>query len=228
MSKLNELKRLLTVLCVGLALFSCVNEKKEIETVLALDEEHSIVKNGISLIPILNQVAEKQLKLKSDSQEGDMLKLEFEIDLEGDEELHYSINNGNVSIVKEELLELDLLEGNNVIFVCLSNSNGVSSSFWVKNYYIGDGEGSFEASQPHLFQNLITKEEGIVVDYQIMNESEDASVAMQIDSLSFTLAPNATYLLKRNTPLRLQLFDLDGEPIDGPFNDTGLIGLYEE
>ena len=119
MSKLNELKRLLTVLCVGLALFSCVNEKKEIETVLALDEEHSIVKNGISLIPILNQVAEKQLKLKSDSQEGDMLKLEFEIDLEGDEELHYSINNGNVSIVKEELLELDLLEGNNVIFVCL-------------------------------------------------------------------------------------------------------------
>lgn len=225
MPKIFEMKRLLILLFLCFTLFSCVNEKKEIEAVLVLDEEHSIGENGISLVPIVNKVEEKELKLKSDSQEGTTLKLEFEVELETDEELHYSINNGNVERSKDAPIELELLEGNNVVFVCISNGVGVSSTFWVKNYFVGEGVGSFERNESHLFQNFIRLNDGIVIDYQIMNEKPGFQAVLQLDSIRYLLTPNITYLLSEKREVRLILLNGEGDLIDGPFNDTGVISV---
>ena len=176
MSKRNKMKRLIIALYASLFFLSCgefsLNEKKEIESVLALDVEHAIRKNGISLVPIINKVAEKPIKLKTEIQEGNELTLQFDLDLEPDEKLHYTINNGPVNKAKGSDITLELLEGNNVIFVCLSNMVGVSSTYWVKNYFNRKGAGSFDESKTHLFQNFTATSEGIVVDYKIMNPAK--------------------------------------------------------
>jgi len=229
MSKRNKMKRLIIALYASLFFLSCgefsLNEKKEIESVLALDVEHAIRKNGISLVPIINKVAEKPIKLKTEVQEGNELTLQFDLDLEPDEKLHYTINNGPVNKAKGSDITLELLEGNNVIFVCLSNTVGVSSTYWVKNYFNGKGAGSFDESKTHLFQHFTATSEGIVVDYKIMNPLNGLTVALRLDSVGYLLTPNITYLLQRNQSFRLELLNADGEFVDGPFNDTGAMRL---
>ena len=182
-------------------------------------------KNGISLVPIINKVAEKPIKLKTEIQEGNELTLQFDLDLEPDEKLHYTINNGPVNKAKGSDITLELLEGNNVIFVCLSNMVGVSSTYWVKNYFNRKGAGSFDESKTHLFQNFTATSEGIVVDYKIMNPLNGLTVALRLDSVGYLLTPNITYLLQRNQSVRLELLNADGEFVDGPFNDTGAMRL---
>ncbi|MDC1452018.1 hypothetical protein N8371_06395 [Vicingaceae bacterium] len=226
------MKQLIIALYTSLFFLYCGefsgNEKKEIQTVLALDEGNAIEKNGVYLIPIINEVAEKPLKLKAEVQEGNVLTLQFDLKLEPGEQLHFTINNGSVSKAKESEIAVELLEGNNVIFVCLSNTIGVSSTYWIKNYFNGEGSGSFNESQTHLFQHLIANGEGIVVDYQIMNREEGNIAVLQLDSVGYILMPKTPYLLKSKQAVRLELLNSEGDFVDGPFNDTGVIRVGGE
>jgi hypothetical protein len=232
MSKRNKMKRLIIALSTRLFFMSCGqfsgNEKKEIETVLALDEGNAIEKNGVYLIPIINEVAEKPLKLKAEVQEGNVLTLQFDLKLEPDEQLHFTINNGPIRKAKGPEIAVELLEGNNVIFVCLSNTIGVSSTYWVKNYFYGEGSGSFDESQTHLFQHLTANEKGIVVDYQIMNWKKGNTAVLQLDTFGYELMSNTPYLLKSKQAVRLELLNSKGDLVDGPFNDTGVIRVGGE
>lgn len=226
------MKRFLIVTILIASLFSCeesaTNKKEESGVILELDTEHVIRGNGVSLIPIVNKVAGKEVKLKGEMQKDNTLKLEFNVELEAEEELHCTINNGEVFKSENNRLELELLEGNNVVFVCLSNAAGIGSNFWVKNYFIGEGQGSFDRTDSHLFQHITENGKGLIIDYRIMNKEEGFYVVLQFDSLGYLLTPNITYLLQGKQPVRLQLMNSDGELIGGPFNDTGVIGVEVE
>ena len=226
------MKRFLVLAMLSVSLFSCgestTNKNEEARIILELDSKHAIRGNGISLLPILNKLAAKNLKLKGEMQKDNTLKLEFDVKLEAEEELHYTINNGEVFHSENNRFELQLLEGNNVVFVCLSAATGIGSTFWVKNYFVGKGQGSFDRTGPHLFQHITENEKGLVVDYRIMNGQEGFTTVLQIDNVGYLLRSNTTYLLQGKQPVRLQLLGVEGDLVSGPFNDTGVIRLKEE
>lgn len=210
-------------------LFSCgeisTADKTE-KIVLELDSSKVIQVGSAQLYPILNKKSVGQLLLKIEKQDGSKLEVDFDVDLGPNERLQYSVNNGGVHVTEDNQIKLELLEGNNVVFVCLTNAVGVSSSSWVRNYYVGEGKGSFDSTATHLFQNNSKINDGLVLDYYQMNQAEGKGVEVKltVDTTSVVLPINQPYLIKNGTNLRIQLVNLEGNLIEGPFNDSGLIG----
>ena len=131
------------------------------------------------------------------------------------------------------------MEGNNVVLAFLSKSFHESvktkTAFFFENFYLGEGESSFDKTAQHLFYSRPkgvyrkSKAGKILVDFYLLNTflAEDGNkVKLTIDEVDFLIPHWNAYFVEGLSVgvhnFRIQLIDKDGELIDGPFNDSGI------
>ncbi len=152
--------------------------------------------------------------------------------------LHFIVNNSPYLAKYETSFDAQLSEGNNVVLAFLSRSYHESikngSAFQLKNFVVGDAVGTFDLAAPHLFYSrpkgtYTGKDtEKVLLDFYLVNTtlSENGNkVKLTINDTEFILNQWAPYFVEglpegENT-FRIVLVDAEGNPVPGPFNDSG-------
>lgn len=153
--------------------------------------------------------------------------------------LHFIINNSPYLAKYETSFEAELTEGNNVVLAFLSRSYHESikngSAYVLRNFVVGEAVGTFDLSAPHLFYSRPEGEykgkdtEKVLLDFYLVNTalSENGNkVKLTINDTEFILNQWAPYFVEglpegENT-FRIVLIDAEGNPVPGPFNDSGV------
>lgn len=152
--------------------------------------------------------------------------------------IHFILNNGPYQAKYEPSFKAELMEGNNVVLAFLSRSYHESiknsAAFVFKNFQIGEESGGFDMNGQHLFYSRPkgaysgndTKK--ILFDFYLINTTlaEDGNqVRLTIDDTEFMISSWQPYFVEGLTEgthrFRIELIDQSGNPIDGPFNDSG-------
>ncbi len=152
--------------------------------------------------------------------------------------LHFIVNNSPYLAKYTTSFEAQLSEGNNVVLAFLSRSYHESikngSAFLLKNFVVGEPLGVFDLTAPHLFYSrpkgkYIGKDtEKVLLDFYLVNTtlSENGNkVKLTINDTEFILNQWTPYFVEglpegENT-FRIVLIDAEGNPVPGPFNDSG-------
>ncbi|MFT6166888.1 MAG: hypothetical protein ACJAV5_001426 [Vicingaceae bacterium] len=227
-------------------LFSC-SDSTSLEERLAVQlENDGVLQQGSILVTPVKykkEYALQELSLKSEEvkEAEHKLNLQFKEALPKGYEIHYTINNGPLIISKTAEIELEILEGNNVVLAFLSLANGLripnEKAVFLKNYVLGDGQQSnVTETGVHLFHHLSNQADssGLFLDFYAKNVLEGLSyfVRVIVDQNQFDLPLNKAFLLeglpKEDQGIRIQLVDGNGDVVDGPFNDTGVISVEVE
>ena len=227
-------------------LFSC-SESASLEERLAVQlENDGVLKQGsIQVTPVKykKEFALEELTLKREEvkQVEGKLNLQFKEELPKGYEIHYSVNNGPLIISKTDEIELEILEGNNVVLAFLSLANGLripnDKAVFLKNYILGEGQQrDVTETGVHLFHHLSNHSDssGMFLDFYAKNVMEGSNYFVRViaDQNQFDLPLNKAFLLegltKENHGIRIQLVDKNGTVVDGPFNDTGVIRVDVE
>ena len=154
--------------------------------------------------------------------------------VEGADDYYISIieNNYAISHHKSNIIKKEFLYGNNVFLAFLTHQNGISiktnKANVLKNVLIDD-ESLFNMNQQHLFYYLPKeKTASPVLDFCMVNTSLSENgnkVKVTINEIEFVIKKWAAYqisgLPKVENTIRIQLIDQAGNPIEGPFNDSG-------
>ena len=153
--------------------------------------------------------------------------------------IHFIHNNAPYQAKYEPSFEADLLEGNNVVLAFLSKSYHESiksgPAFYFGNFYIGEGQSDFDKSAQHLFYSIpkgkysTLDAKKLLIDFYLINtnltEGGD-KVKLIVDSTEFIITDWSAYFLEGlgfgEHSFRIQLLDKDNNPIEGPFNDSGV------
>jgi len=153
--------------------------------------------------------------------------------------IHYILNNDPYTAHYEPFVEAELPKGKHFLLSFLSRSfhesikNG--TAFIAKQVNVGLATGDdFDMSAPHLFYSRPKgKYEGhdthnLLLDFFLLNAdlSDDGyKVKATINGNEFMLNLWVPYLVEGlmdgEHTFRIQLIDADGNPVPGPFNDSG-------
>lgn len=227
-------------------LFSC-SDSTSVEERLAVELESGvgIQRGSIQAIPVKNK---KEYALEELTLEKEMLKevdrkvhLQFKEELPTGYEIHYTVNNGPLMISKTTDIEVEVLEGNNVVLAFLSLANGLRipnpKAVYLKNYSIGlDESNEVTNTGVHLFHNLSNTADSAAfyLDFYAENVPEGSNYLARViaDGNTFNVPLDKAYKLNGMTKeyhnLRIQLIDATGKVASGPFNDTGVISVKVE
>ena len=188
---------------------------------------------GITLTEIKTEDHSKAtLSLKTTQFKEGRNDLEFDINNVEEPSIVYIANNYTVIKHKGKGLTTELIDGNNVFLVFLTDKNGIgiksNEACLLKNAIIGDNENLFEMSQPHLFYHVSMASNLPVLDFYLMNtrlSAEGNKVKVTVNDAEFIVDKWAAYTIeglnKEENIVRIQLIDDKGNSIDGPFNDSG-------
>lgn len=152
--------------------------------------------------------------------------------------IHYILNNSPYLAKYEPNFKAELSEGNNVVLAFLSRSYHESikneTAYVLKNFSIGNAAGTFDEKAAHLFYSRPKGEykgkdtEKVLLDFYLVNTtlSENGNkVKVTINETEFIVDKWAPYFVEglpegENT-FRIVLIDAEGNPVPGPFNDSG-------
>jgi hypothetical protein len=152
--------------------------------------------------------------------------------------IHFIVNNGPYAAHYEPEFEGELMEGNNVVLAFLSRSYHESiktqTAHVLTNYVVGDVDDEFDPTAEHLFYSrpkgtYTGKDtEKILLDFYLINTKLAANgnkVRATIDGKVFVLPKWAPYFVEGlgmgEHTFRIELIDANGNPVSGPFNDSG-------
>tara|TARA_B110000503_G_scaffold136700_1_gene219550 strand:+ start:1832 stop:2560 length:729 start_codon:yes stop_codon:yes gene_type:complete len=233
-----------TFLCI--LVFSC-SDSISLEERLAVQlENDGVLQQGsIEVTPVKykKEYALQELSLESEEvkEAKHKLNLQFKETLPKGYEIHYTVNNGPFIISKTAKIELEMLEGNNVVLAFLSLANGLripnEKAVFLKNYVLG-GEQQSDITETgiHLFHHLsnYADSSGLFLDFYAKNVAEGSNYFARVitDGNQFNLSLHKAFqldgLTKGYHDIRIQLVDGSGNVVDGPFNDTGVISIKVE
>ena len=153
--------------------------------------------------------------------------------------IHFILNNAPYKAKYEASFEEDLEEGNNVLLAFISRSYHESikngSAYEIRQINTSGGEGEYDLdNDPHLFYSRpkgsydYSESTRILLDFYLINTDlagNGNKVRATINGKVFELPKWAPYFIEglplgENT-VRLELIDKDGNPVPGPFNDSG-------
>lgn len=152
--------------------------------------------------------------------------------------IHYILNNSPYLAMYEPSFKAELNEGNNVVLAFLSRSYHESiknsTAFTLTNFPIGNVAGDFDETAPHLFYSRPKGEykgkdtEKVLLDFYLVNTTLSETgkkVKVTINETVFIVDKWAPYFVEglpegENT-FRIVLIDAEGNPVPGPFNDSG-------
>ena len=153
--------------------------------------------------------------------------------------IHYILNNSPYLAKYEPSFKAELNEGNNVVLAFLSRSYHESiknsTAFTLTNFPIGNVAGDFDETAPHLFYSRPKGEykgkdtEKVLLDFYLVNTTLSKTgkkVIVTINETEFIVDKWAPYFVEglpegENT-FRIVLIDAEGNPVPGPFNDSGV------
>jgi len=153
--------------------------------------------------------------------------------------IHYILNNSPYLAKYEPSFKAELNEGNNVVLAFLSRSYHESiknsTAFTLTNFPIGNVAGDFDETAPHLFYSRPKGEykgkdtEKVLLDFYLVNTTLSKTgkkVKVTINETEFIVDKWAPYFVEglpegENT-FRIVLIDAEGNPVPGPFNDSGV------
>jgi hypothetical protein len=195
-------------------------------------QQQEISNNGITLKPIDNTIKTKVT-----------LKLQSKNFIEGENQLTFSVSgienyhlfvflNGALFKANQNTLNIDLLDGNNLLACFLTDENYViikqASAIILKNIILGNHDDYFNEKQPH-FLYFSPNNYSNNLDFLLINtnlENHNFKVKTTIDGNEFYLNKWLAYkisgLKKGEHSVRLQLVDENNHFIEGPFNDSGV------
>ncbi len=152
--------------------------------------------------------------------------------------IHYILNNSPYLAKYEPSFKAELNEGNNVVLAFLSRSYHESiknsTAFTLTNFPIGNVARDFDETAPHLFYSRPKGEykgkdtEKVLLDFYLVNTTLSETgkkVKVTINETVFIVDKWAPYFVEglpegENT-FRIVLIDAEGNPVPGPFNDSG-------
>jgi hypothetical protein len=155
--------------------------------------------------------------------------------------IHFIVDNGPYAAHYEPTFTTDQLSepGNHVVLAFLARSYHESiknmegpTSFFIGQYQTGEGEfEEADFSAPHLFYSrpkgtyVGADTENLLLDFFLLNAylgSDDYKVRATINSQEFMLTEWAPYVINGlpmgEVSVKLELLDVDGNPVPGPFN----------
>ena len=196
------------------------------------DEVVVLEKHGITLKEIkLNNEAGISLELVTNSFKEGLNELMFTV--KGTKQYSIAVieNNFTVKHYQSNIIPKELMYGNNVFLVFLTDDKGIgiktNDALVLKNVLIDD-ENLFDMNQPHLFYYLPKPETSSpVLDFCLVNTTREGGnqIKVTINGTTFLLKKWEAYkiegLTKQKNTIRIQLVDQNGKLIDGPFNDSG-------
>lgn len=123
--------------------------------------------------------------------------------------IHFIHNNAPYQAKYEPSFDAELMEGNNVILAFLSKSYHESvkqeNAFFFKNFFVGDGENTFDESAQHLFYSRpkgeykAEKAKKLLFDFYLINTklSENGNqVKLTIDNTEFMIPEWQAYFVE--------------------------------
>ncbi|MEM7481424.1 MAG: hypothetical protein AAF481_09635 [Acidobacteriota bacterium] len=154
--------------------------------------------------------------------------------------IHLIIDNGPYSAHYEADFEHEVKDGHHVALAFLSRSYHESvkeaDAAVVFDFTVGDGEGeqkAFDAAAPHLFYSRPkgtytgADTEKLMLDFYLLNTDlapDGSHVRATIHGTEFVITEWTPHVIEGlpmgNIEIRLELIDVDGNPIPGPFNDV--------
>lgn len=193
----------------------------------------------------------KAAKLKAGEVQFDFLLADYELAVQTEDaemrhcansqegqHIHYILNNSPYLAKYEPSFKAELNEGNNVVLAFLSRSYHESiknsTAFTLTNFPIGNVAGDFDETAPHLFYSRPKGEykgkdtEKVLLDFYLVNtilSKTGKKVKVIINETEFIVDKWAPYFVEglpegENT-FRIVLIDAEGNPVPGPFNDSG-------
>jgi|GEM_PF-570185 len=198
------------------------------------DEEIIVLeKEGITLTEIKsNNEEEISLELVTNSFKEGINELMFTV--QGMEAYSIAVieNNFSVGHYQTNIIQKELMYGNNVFLAFLTHANGIgiktNKALVLKNVLIDD-ESLFNMNQPHLFYYLPKERTTApILDFCLVNttiKEGGNQLKVTINGVEFLLNKWAAYkiegLKEMENIIRIQLVDKNGIMIEGPFNDSG-------